>query len=272
MLYERGARLAAENRPDEALVLFRAAISRRGPFPEAEAAIGDIFRGESSFDLAVRQYNRALEYASAFTVPDDHFSVRYKLAEVYETVRDFRAYESTLRAITDLDPAFIGPAAASMRENYRTTITTRGFDQLARLYRIDDGFSWRAHSELGVFYVDTGRYEQALSHLIFSTLMIITPVVEEIRRVDLDYEYTTLSALVRDIDRFSTLSRFAARRELYKNLYYLANGLYGVVGWRDHIRSLWTAVSTAQDAGVWAIRASAQLRDPRLEIRIDGVR
>ena len=272
VLYERGVRLAAENRPDEALVLFRAAIARRGPFPEAEAAIGDVFRGEAAFELAVRQYNRALEFESAFAVPDDRFTVRYKLAELHYATRDFRAYESVLRRITDLDPAFSGPDVASLRESYRTTITTRGFDQLTRLYRIDDGFSWRAHSELGVFYVETGRYEQALSHLIYSTLMTVTPVIEEIRRREVDYEFTTVSALLRDIARFPALARFAADRELYKNLHFLANSLYGVVEWRDHIRSLWAAVSTAPNAGEWAARASEQLRSPRLEIRIDGVR
>src|SRR5690606_26315010 len=103
----------------------------------------------------------------------------------------FADYEQLLQRVLADDEHFNSDADfdSNLRRNYRDSILNRGLDRSLVLYRIPDSFSLAAHRRLGIFYVQTGRYSEAVDHLIFAVLKSFSRVIDEYRSRTLDFQF-----------------------------------------------------------------------------------
>jgi len=267
--YERGRQAFRAGEFGEAVRMFRGAIERGGPYPEAEAAIGEVYLVEGSLGLAERQFQRAIRQRGALAVPEDEFSLWYRLAEVYELLENPRAYELALREVVERDERYRDDEYSSEREGYRRVVREEGLDRLLVLYRQPDDFARKAHALLGEHYLRTGNYGRAVEHLLFAAIKVLSELIEIELERDPRYEFSSVSALLDRVEQRRETREYLGETGLYRMIYYLGSALYGDDPSLTTARVIWETVSEREAAGDWARRAAEQVADPTLEPLID---
>ncbi|NOY08260.1 MAG: tetratricopeptide repeat protein, partial [Spirochaetes bacterium] len=118
IVLEEGRVLLSKSRIGEALKLFQQALNRkRGIYPEADIAIGDVFLEEGEYDLALLHYRSAYKYRSAFTIPDEIYSLLYKMSDIYLTRKNYILMIKTLNIILKDSSFFSDPRYDKLRNS-----------------------------------------------------------------------------------------------------------------------------------------------------------
>jgi tetratricopeptide (TPR) repeat protein len=268
--YQEGKRYFAEGEFGKALVSYRKAIELQPEkkFPEAELGIGLVYEKEGESSLAIHHISQAIALRQLFYIPQDYYSALYALAQIHKRAENYRRYEDDLVAIVEDDERFSNPELAMSRPAYRNTLEEDGLNKLVLLYRLPDDFSLQAHTDLGIFYVSTGKYSAAADHLMFSTLKIISQGIEEVLRLEPDYEFTTMRDFLDRAQKIPLVENYLHSRNLFQNLYYLAAALYGQ-NFTDRARSIWELVASRPEAQGWVAKARSRIQHPRLEPLLD---
>lgn len=264
--YSEGQRLLDRGSLGEALASFRKALATAtgSLFPEAEVGIGIVLEREGESKLAEQSFLHAIAQRNLFYIRQNYYVAWYRLAEIYKRQLDYSSYEQALVNIVDDDPYFHNPELAISKQAYRKTLTNDGLDKLVLLYRLSDDFSFDAHKQLGIFYVSTGKYTDALDHMIFATLKILTASISELMRVDPGYRFSTMQDLLDRINSDKQVAAYANDRGLFECLYFLAASLYGQ-GDTGRAVEVWRLVASRPEAGAWAERARSKASHPALE-------
>jgi tetratricopeptide (TPR) repeat protein len=268
--YQRGIALYRDGQYGRALELFRRAIATGSPFPEAEVGVGMVFEAEGSYDLAIRQYETALENRQFFRIEEEAYAVLYQLAEIHDLQADYPAFQRRLNEIVADDELFTQDQYENLRSSYRRTLSREGLNRLIVLYRQENQFALRAHRELGAFYVRSGRYEEAVDHLLFATLKTLSVAISALREEIFEYEFTTIEQFLIDIEGHSRIEEYIDHTELYRTLYFLAGGIYGADRTSDEWQRIWSLLAQTDEAGQWQERASQQLQNPNVEPDIEA--
>jgi len=269
LLLEQGKQAFHDRNFGTALALFRQSIAAGGETPEADVWIGRVFEEEGELALAVDQYNRALALKQQFVVREDALAVRYALANIYFETNQYGKYEVALREIVAEDKYFSNQDLGGMRDAMLRILRSGGFDRLMLLYRLTDLRTLEAHSELGAFMYRTGRYRDATLNLAFSTITDFTTAIEELRRIDPDFEFASIQDLLSRSLKDPRLAAYFASVHLYRDLYYLAASLYanGIAG---RAREIWALdVDHAPKESPWRQRSLVQSRNPFIEPILD---
>ena len=269
LLLEQGKQAFRDRNFGTALALFRESIATGGETPEADAWIGRVFEEEGELKLAVDQYNRALALKQQFVVREDALTVRYALVNIYYETNEYGKYEVALRKIVAEDKYFINPDLSGMRDAMLRILHSGGFDRLMLLYRLTDLRTLAAHSELGAFMYRTGRYRDATLNLAFSTITDFTTAIEELRRINPDFEFTSIQDLLARSLKDPRLAAYFVSVHLYRDLYYLAASLYanGIAG---RAREIWSLdIDYAPKESPWRQRSIVQSRSPFIEPLLD---
>ncbi|MFO8063170.1 MAG: tetratricopeptide repeat protein [Spirochaetota bacterium] len=277
--YQRGNQALNDGRFGDALQRYREALSARRPFPEAEAGLGRVFEAEGNYNLAERQYKKALEDVDDFYVAEERYSVRYYLADLYRNQERRKNYEETLSSIAEDDPQFSADHDPPYRELLPDILTRENLedrpqeprlDVLLRLYRLDANFAHRAHLELGEALLANGQFSPAVDHLAFASVGALSAMFEVLRRETYDYELESAVALIEDALAEESLRRFIGEAEPFKSLYRLGGALWGLNPASDVPEEIWETVAAFPDAaGVWAARASRAIEDPERATIVD---
>ncbi len=261
IIFEKGQEYFSKKDYGIALKLFKDALNmRRGIFPEAEEAIGDIF-SMSNIDLAIFHYKRALEYKNAFNIPDEKYRVLYKLASLYRLTKKYNKMEETYTVILKDDPYYSANKYKKLRNSIYTNFLNRGLNQIIMLYRFNMPFSLRAHIELGHFYYQTGRYREAIINFLFATTNIFSVTVKEILRHEPDYEFTDTLATIKLAARYPALKEYFNRNRLFFVLYYLGVATYAH-GYYERAKTLWTILSKQKISQYYRNKSIRQLQSP----------
>jgi tetratricopeptide (TPR) repeat protein len=264
LLYEQGNAAAAQKEFGLALQLYKEASLKAGNFPEAEAAIGDIYVEEGEVDLAQIQYEKAYNLRNAFYIPDMQYGVLYKMAHLFEGLGQYKQMEDKLTLIVRDDKRFVETATSRLRTQIEKNFFDKGLDRVLVLYNYLDTFSAPAHSRLGWFYYRTGRYAPSASQLLFSTIYRVSSVEQYLAERDVDFRYSTITDLMTIIGRSPDLLRFAGDVELFRDLYYLAGSTY-VLGYPERAAAIWKALAAAPIAGTYQSLSQRQLKSPFTE-------
>ena len=279
-LYYRFPKTSFNNSASAAL----AAFNRMKNYPEAEFWIGEVYRVEGEMTLALTQYQRALQMRDVLEDPGFTASLQYRIANVLRIRQEYTEMERVLLAIIEeRDTLWINaqsadrnsnPASANIpydqassafaRNAMRWTLTEHGINRFLLMYRYNNSTAEQAHRLLGYFYVARRNNNLAEQHLMFAFLIQNTTIIEEIQRHRYEYVFTSLTALMREVNRYPLLQSYIAEVEYYKTVYYFAASLFGN-GKRAIARELWTFLSTQPQAGEWQGRAASQLVNPRFE-------
>jgi hypothetical protein len=221
-----------------------------------------LYEQEGELDLAEKYFLASME-KGGFDIPDEEYAVRYRLADMYERRKNYKKYEDTLLAILSAHAMYAEARYARLRDAYVSTLLERGFDSLALLYRVPLDFAQEAHGDLGAFYCRTGRERNALIHLAFANLAVVSVLSDELKSRDPDYTFRGLEDALRKASPLPYLQDFLYRAEFFRGLYFLAAALYAQ-GSGGEAQKLW-GIAAHYGAGEWKTRSRSQLLAPRAE-------
>jgi hypothetical protein len=272
LLYEQGKVLLEDPRKPEvgeALLKFREAIDRRGAdFPEAEMAIGDVYRSEGAYALAQQQYEKAYSERAGFDTPDRKYEVLYKLADLFKVQDRYYDMERQLNTILESQPYYSEASLPRLQDAFLQTFEAKGLDQVLRLYRMEKvSFALQAHAELGWFYYRTGRFDpQSILHSLFALDIAVTESMLELRRINPEYVYSTLEDFLAQAALRDNVRQFLQDSGFYRTLYYLGAATYAA----SHpalASSLWKILASVDPAvaGEYPLLARRQLQAPWVE-------
>jgi tetratricopeptide (TPR) repeat protein len=264
LLYEQGNTAASQKEFGKALQLYKSAIEGAGIFPEAEAAIGDVYLEEGESSLAQRQYEKAYDLRKSFYIPDQQYDILYKLANLFEMQRLYKQMEDTLNLIIADDKRFQETPNQRLRTQLEKNYTEKGLDRVLVLYNFEDSFAAAAHAKLGWFYYRTGRFSQSVPQLLYSVVYRLSQVQRERKERDADYEFSNLGELLAAVDANPELRTYASSTGLFKDLYYLAGSTF-IVGYPRHSSSLWKILAAIPSAGQFKDLSARQLKKPFVE-------
>jgi tetratricopeptide (TPR) repeat protein len=276
------------------------AFNKLKDYPEAEYWIGEVYRVEGELPLALNQYRKAYSMYGGryqtFPVEDPMFSItlQYKIAGIHDTRGEYnemiRTYESIINELDNLwvnssqtvntndsqsNPVPYQQALASFERTAMTkTLTEHGINRFLELYRYNNSTVEKAHRLLGYYYVVRGR-PSAEPHLMFAFLIQNTIIMEEVKRRQYDFSFTTqtevhenqirsLSELADIINRNTLLLSYIEEVEYYKTAYYFSASLYRN-GKTAAAHAIWEFLASVPQAGEWHNRALYQLRSPHFE-------
>lgn len=239
LILEYGRKAYGERELGVALRYAREALEKKGHFfPEAEILIGDVFDAEGNEDLAIRQYEKALEMSKQLYVLSEKYEILYKLGDIYED-RDPEAHEQTLLMILEDDEMFQQAIRTDLGAKMINMLLAEGFDKLLTLYRLQSYHSLEAHSSLGMLYFAKGEYEKAVLHLLFSITTVFSRCIEEYKTYDPEYVYEDAGELLQLTKRYDAIQEFLDITNLYMNLFFLGKTMIPLGAEEGFVRELW---------------------------------
>jgi tetratricopeptide (TPR) repeat protein len=244
----------------------QAALTKIGElkiYPEAEFWLGELYRAEGEWGIALAQYRKAYDARDFLEVSGFDIEILYKIAEILRLRREFNEMEEAYAEILKQDSLWTGDSDLFIRQAMARTLENDGVDRFLAMYRYNNSVSEKAHRMLGFYYYESGR-PRAGEHLLFSFLIQATVMAEELIRRDYDYEVTSASKLIDSAERRDELRAYMAEVDFYKTVYYLGSALYAN-GRLKSARDLWGLLRGRSEAGEWRIRAEAQLASPYVE-------
>jgi hypothetical protein len=175
---EDGKRLFAAGELGAALQRFQNAVAAAVTYPEGEYWIGRVFEAEGEYLLAAEQYRKAYEDRQFLVIGGDVFEILYHLAEIQKTLRQYGAYEDTLKTII-ATPSRYPATPESLMPAMVASLRNRGLDRYLLLYRAGEQEKTAAFGSLGIFLYRTGRYAEATKNLLMSVTIPVTVLVEK---------------------------------------------------------------------------------------------
>jgi tetratricopeptide (TPR) repeat protein len=245
----------------------RAALEKLGElkaYPEAEYWLGEVYRSEGEWGIALTQYQKAYEGRDFFEAPGLDLEILYKTAELRRFRREFNEMEAVYGEIIKRDSLWTGDTDSFMKNAMIRTLENDGIDRFLTMYRYNNTEVEKAHRMLGFYYYESGRYDKDPEHLLFSFLIQCTVMAEELTRRDYEYSVTSAADLLDTALTRSSLVSYMAELDFFKTVYYLGGVLYGI-GRLKPARDMWGLLRGRPEAGEWRTRAEAQLVSPYLE-------
>jgi tetratricopeptide (TPR) repeat protein len=258
LLYEQGRTWADQGEFGKALQLYKEAILAAGVMPEAEAAIGDIYREEGETEMAVRQYARAYGLRNALAIPEQKYDILYRWAGLCEDQELYNEMESRLLLIIADDRwSTSEQLPVQVERNY----VEKGLDHVLSLYRFDSWFATAAHSRLGWFYYRTGRYPQAIRHLLYAVILQVADASEFLRQKDADAVVDGLATFFSLVLRDREARSWLESSSICADLYYLAASSWEL-GHPLRAQATWKVLEGVKEAGKYADLSRRQLSWP----------
>ncbi|GHV86398.1 hypothetical protein AGMMS50230_20060 [Spirochaetia bacterium] len=246
----------------------KAALAELGKlksYPEAEYWIGEVYRAEGEYTIALAQYQKAYDERVLLENPEFQREILYKTADLRRVRREYTEMTALLEEILKADTLW--SRESFNRSNLLKSLETNGVNRFLLLFRHNEPAMEKAHRILGLYYYSSGRHNRAAEHLLFAFLIQQSVIINSILQSQYDYTFTSLSTLQGDIenrrDLQRTLQAYMTDVEYYRTIYYLANSLHGN-NRRLSARELWTFLGDYAP-GEWRGRAVSQLRNPQLD-------
>lgn len=300
-VYYRVPKTSLNNSANKALET----LGKLKDYPEAEYWIGEVYRVEGEYPLALTQYRRALTMQALFEDPSFAVTIKYRIANIQLTIQDYNEMEkSYLSVINEMDTLWLNRrgAEASRAENERrraaderpqpvpyaqasasfttsamtNTLEKEGIGRFLEMYRYSNTAVENAHRQLGLFYAVTGR-PTAQQHLMYAFLIQNTVILEEITRRKFDFTLADPNPPRRPVPSARELlligeeiKKAPALVSYAEEVEYYKTAYYLADslyrnGRLDIARNIWEFLAAFPEAGEWYSRSVQQLRSPRRE-------
>jgi tetratricopeptide (TPR) repeat protein len=236
-------------------------LGRLKAYPEAEYWIGEVYRMEGEYGIALAQYQKVYDQRTLLEIPDFTTGVLYKIADLRRLRREYAEMTTALEEIIHTDGLW--GRESFDRSNMLQSLENNGVNRFLVLFRHKEPAVERAHRILGLYYYASGRHSRAADHLLFAFLIQNSVLIDVLVKSRYDYAFTSLEDLLRDLAGNREVQSYITEVEYYRAMYYLANSLYGS-NRRRSAREIWTFLSGNAPAE-WRGRAAAQLRNPAMD-------
>jgi hypothetical protein len=225
-------------------------------------ALGDIFLIEGETNLAEKHYLTAYDQKTYLEIPDQSYTILYRLANLYQTELSYLEWAEALEQVLKEDRVYYDDFYGRYYDAFLRVFSEKGFFRLVQLYRLDYPVVVRAHSGLGEFYYRTGRYDpQALVHYLFALVITFSEAIEAQMNYDPEYRFDSLDDLLQSLQRRERIRRYLEDEGLFENLYYLA-ATANAAGFETQARDIWTSLTLTVAAGRFRTLAEKQLVSP----------
>ena len=237
-------------------------MDRQKAYPEAEYWIAETYRAEGELALALRQYERALEKRDLLETPEFDVEILYQITNIHRLRREYQEMEKrAVEIIEGNDPSGVprdslwaGRGSNQIRAAMARILENEGVGRFLSLYRHNNMVTEKAHRLLGFFYYASSRYMPAAEHLMFAFLIQNSVLIEEVKRREYDFNFTTLEDLMNHIRARPEIEAFLEETEYYRTAHYLSAALFAS-GKTKPASELWAFLAGSRDAGEWGERA-----------------
>lgn len=268
VLFEDGKKEFHNNELGKSFKIFRTCLDKKSIFPEADYWIGLIYEKEGEYQLALQQFQKALNNKSALLTRDDYIKIHYSIAGIYETKRMYNKFEQELITITNQNKSFADHEQLKYKSSVIKTFETRGINNALELYRINVNNAYDAHRQMGIFYYRTGQYYNALMHLSYAALSASSSIIRHFQKKDPDYKFTTFNEILKLAEKDKQTKRFLVESKVYQVYYYLAAALYAR-GHSIQARDIWWEILKFNETGIWGSKSHLQYQKPYIEPLLD---
>ncbi len=259
LAHEYGKTAFREKEYGFSLIFFRKALEKKKKYPEAEMWIGAVFQKEGEYILAEQQYKKAYAQKNYLQIEEDKYRILYRLASLYGNwERKEKSYQDILLRITGEHEYVSVFFNDRIKERIITTFKSKGINKVLRLYRINKQFPLKAHTGLGEFYFNSGRYWDSMLNYLYSVVIVSSAAIEEFRKINPQYEFQGIDSFLGIIlnEKLASASNYISTpdfkekinayfndTEFYKNLLCLGKALCAESGYfRPEARHLWKVV------------------------------
>ncbi|MBE3064972.1 MAG: hypothetical protein IMZ69_08135 [Spirochaetes bacterium] len=264
LMFEEGNAMFERREFGIALQRYKEALASAGTLPEAETAIGDVYREEGELGLARLQYEKAYNHRNSLAVPAKKYDILYRIARIDEDQELYKLMEDTLLLILADDRNWGGTAGSRLRAQLETNYYSKGLNQVLKLYRFDASFAQEAHSKLGWYYYRLGRFTQAVPSCLYAVVYGASEIAKYLRERDVEWEFSSFEALLDAVEEHKDLQEYVVGAGLFRSLYYLAGSTYAS-GYPKSAQTLWRLIARAKQAGEYGELSAKQLSKPWIE-------
>jgi tetratricopeptide (TPR) repeat protein len=282
LAYERGLQKMEAGEFGEALEIFRATLANGLIYPEIEIATGDIYRIEGETALARRHYEKAYAQRQQLRVPEDRFTILYRLESLYRDSDRYAEMADTLVRILKEDEEYYTGVFLASRDTMRDIFFEGGLDRVIQLYRFPNVLAAAAHSRLAWYYSRSGRPLSAVSHALFAVTIKLTETIVVLTEGTPSYRFSEPDSVARRRtpstglpwpDTAALLSLAYRNEELRvylresgvaEDLYNLAAAL-SLAGESERARAVWQTLASSPLEGRARDLADRQLVSPFAE-------
>jgi len=236
-------------------------LSRLKSYPEAEYWLGEVYRMEGEFGIALGQYQKAYDQRMLLEHPEFAVEILYKMADLRRLRREYTEMVKILEDILKTDSLWSRESFS--KSNMLRSLETNGVNRFLVLFRHNEPIVEKAHRTMGFYYYNNGRYDRAAENLLFAFLIQNSVIIDSLLQSQYDYTFSSLGNLLTDIAKRRDLLAYQEETEYYKTLYYFANSLFGV-NRRNAAREIWIFLRD-NAGGEWRGRAIAQLSNPQFD-------
>ena len=232
-------------------------------YPEADFWIGETYRLEGELAISEKQYRKALQNRRLLESPGFAVEIQYHLAAILKERRRFQDMEECYADILKADTLW-QESEKFVRQAMARTLKSEGVNRFLTMYRYKNPATERAHRNLGVYYLSSGRHNKALEHLMFAVLIQNSTIIEEQIRKQFDFSFTSLENLQKSLERRKELKQYMNGVDYYRTLYSLAAASFAN-GEETAAREIWNFLAAVPEAGEWSKRSKNRLVNPRIE-------
>ncbi len=172
----------------KAVYIFRDILKNDSTNPEALKWLGYVFEKEGEFEIAQKQYEKALENRKKLEILEDSYYIMYHLADLYHEMGKTEDSVRILNRIIEETPAekYTNKQEASMVK----LLQDKGLDIFFKLYRPESRVTLEAHRQLAEDYYNSKKYSESLHHLVYSFGTPVSLAIEELKKIDPDYSFS----------------------------------------------------------------------------------
>jgi|GEM_PF-4231606 len=260
LLLQKGWDALRKKDISNALSYFRGARKSRTSYPDADFGIGIAYEAELNYPLAIRQYKIALDQVQDFENQEYQYLVHYHLARLMWIQENFSLYEQELTLIINDEAQFSNNDKNWLRRSLHKSTKHVDVSRLLTLYRLDSGFAFAAHRELGIYLTLSGR-DTALDHLLFAYIHAASKMIKLLQIHIPEYTYKDLSSLLHDMSFYEEIQKYQKESFFYRILYYLAIAYRSYDPISLQAKTLLTLLSKQPDTQEWGRKAARQLKE-----------
>jgi tetratricopeptide (TPR) repeat protein len=248
VLYQKGLGFYNDKNYGEAFKYLRKSTEIR-EFPEAEYWIGKVFENEGENTLALKQYERALEYSDKAETPDFWITVHSGIADIYEKQKKYNLYNSKMEELINNIKNDL-----KIQRDYENLLADRlienGLDKLLFYFRHEGDSLVKPYGETGIYYFKHSRDRNAIKYLVSAVTVISSELAIMFKEYDPEYRYTDFRQLFIDSEKNDEKYEYMKAVDFYKYIFYLALTLDNI-GQFGESRYIFSILSESRAANIY---------------------
>jgi hypothetical protein len=200
-------------------------LQRRLVYPEADFLLGQIYEAEGENSLALSYYEKSWQNKDFLDIPDERYTIAYRMADLSFHSDDRGAQEKYLLLILLDDKMFGKPGeeSATLNAMIHTLNSDPTTEKFFSLYRHSNFKGLKAYQDLSALYYDSNNFDRALSVAALASCISVSLLSDAVKEYDFEYRYTDLSDLLIRAGKSAEITEWAGNIKIWDSFLLLAS-------------------------------------------------